>query len=234
MRLRSSTKLPGETRVSWKIVIAPELRSRVSLGVLASTGLRVARTTSEQDDEITAHCRIVAERFAGRSSGQVPGVEDARRLYRALGLDPTKTRPSSEALLRRVLKGQSLHRVNALVDAVNLCSLTHQLPYGVYDSARVAGPLVFRLGAAGEGYEGIRKGRVNVAARPVLSDAHGPFGNPTSDSERTMITNETSAALIVVYAPTAMGSARLESVLDATAAAVLRFCGGTVVQRTVV
>ena len=67
----------------------------------------------------------------------MPGAADARALYKALGLDPTKTRPSNEALLRRVLKGEALYRVNTLVDALNLCSLRDQLPFGLYDLDRV-------------------------------------------------------------------------------------------------
>ena len=123
----------------------------------------------------------------------MPGAADARALYKALGLDPTKTRPSNEALLRRVLKGEALYRVNTLVDALNLCSLRAQLPFGLYDLDRVEPPVVLRRGAPGESYEGIRKGAVNVEGRPVLVDAHGPFGNPTSDSARTMITLATPA-----------------------------------------
>ena len=105
-----------------------------------------------------------------------------------------------------MLKGEALYRVNTLVDALNLASLRHQLPFGLYDAARLRPPVLLRRGAAGEGYEGIRKARVNVEGRPVLVDAEGPFGNPTSDSARTSITLETREALVVCYAPAAIGS----------------------------
>jgi DNA/RNA-binding domain of Phe-tRNA-synthetase-like protein len=115
--------------------------------------------------------------------------------------------------------------VNTLVDALNLCSLRFQLPFGLYDLDRVVPPVVLRRGLAGEGYEGIRKGRVNVEDRPVLADAEGPFGNPTSDSARTMVTLETRRALVTVYAP-AYSLDRLGGVLDGTESALLRACGG--------
>src|SRR5262245_27174686 len=120
-------------------------------------------------------------RYAGGRSAEVPGADDARRLYKALGIDPTKTRPSNEALLRRALKGEALYRINTLVDALNLSSLRFQLPFGLYDLERIAPPVVLRRGTPGESYEGIRKAAVHVEARPVLVDARGPFGNPTSD-----------------------------------------------------
>ena len=86
----------------------------------------------------------------------MPGTEDARTLYKALGIDPTKTRPSNEALLRRALKGEPLYRINTLVDALNLASLREQLPFGLYDLDRVRSSVTLRMGRPGEVYEGIR------------------------------------------------------------------------------
>ncbi len=116
-----------------------------------------------------------------------------RAMYRRIGLDPTKTRPSSEALLRRVRKGDRLPRINTLVDICNWCSLEFQLPYGLYDvagapAARDAADRASRARAI----PGIRKDVVNVADRLTLADQAGPFGNPTSDSARTMVTEATS------------------------------------------
>ena len=87
--------------------------------------------------------------------------------------------------------------------------------------------MLLRKGTAGEGYEGIRKGTVNVEARPVLVDAAGPFGNPSSDSLRTSITLATRGALVVAYAPASCRVERLDAVLDGAAETLLRHCGGT-------
>src|SRR5262245_15311097 len=170
-------------------------------------------------------------RYAGGRSAEVPGADDARRLYKALGIDPTKTRPSNEALLRRALKGEALYRINTLVDALNLASLRTQIPFGLYDLAAIEPPVILRRGAKGEGYEGIRKGWVNVESRPVLVDARGPFGNPTSDSGRTCIGLVTSRALLVAFAPSAFSERRLGEILDATEAILVRHCGGVRAQR---
>jgi DNA/RNA-binding domain of Phe-tRNA-synthetase-like protein len=208
------------------ISIGPELAGKVRLGVVVIDGVSVKEDDAALRAEIEAAGAELRSQFGGGPSAEVPGAADARTLYKALGLDPTKTRPSNEALLRRVLKGEALYRVNTLVDALNLCSLRYQLPFGLYDLARVRPPVVLRTGRAGESYEGIRKGPVNVDGRPTLADEEGAFGNPTSDSARTMITMQTTSALVTCYAPVGYGVARLRKVLDGTEQTLRRACGG--------
>ena len=207
------------------------LADKVRLGLLVIDDLSVRESAADLAQAIAERSRSIREAHVDTPSGQVPGVEEARRLYKALGLDPTKTRPSNEALLRRVLKGEALYSINTLVDAVNLCSLSQQLPYGLYDLAQVEAPVVLRRGLDGEGYEGIRKGFVGVTGRPVLVDTHGPFGNPTSDSARAAIRLETRRALVVAYAPRQLSAARLDQALDETAKMIARHCGGRCTER---
>jgi DNA/RNA-binding domain of Phe-tRNA-synthetase-like protein len=214
--------------------IAPDLSGRVRLGLVEIQGVVVREQDEALAAEIERTCQDLKARYGDGKSAEVPGASDARALYKALGLDPTKTRPSNEALLRRALKGEPLYRINTLVDALNLCSLRAQLPFGLYDRDKLEPPVVLRRGGAGESYEGIRKGPVHVEARPVLSDALGPFGNPTSDSARTRITLETTHALVVVYAPGAYSLARLGDVLDASTATLTRVCGGEASARQIV
>lgn len=157
-----------------------------------------------------------------------PPAESAavRTMYKRVGLDPTKTRPSNEALLRRVRKGDTIPRINSLVDIVNWCSLEFQLPYGLYDLSKIVGAVTMRLGAAGESYAGIRKDDVNVGGRITLADTAGAFGNPTSDSARTMVTPATTEALVVVYAPAEIAPAQMPRVLDITASRIADIAGG--------
>ena len=206
---------------------APEIAGRVRLGVLVLEGVTVREADPGLAAEIAAYGEELRRRYADVKSAEVPGAAEARGLYKDLGLDPTKVRPSNEALLRRVLKGEALYTVNTLVDALNLCSLRAQLPFGLYDLDRVEPPVVLRRGTPGESYEGIRKGAVNVEGRPVLVDARGPFGNPTSDSARTMITTACRRALVIVYAPGRFAPARVQSVLDETSATLTRWSGGS-------
>src|SRR5207302_2930280 len=95
-------------------------------------------------------------------SGGVGPIERARELYRRFGVDPARVRPSSEALLRRLKKGEPLPRVNSLVDVANSLSVQLQVPVGLYDLEKIRGEeLVVRLGKEGEAYTGIRKEKVN-------------------------------------------------------------------------
>jgi DNA/RNA-binding domain of Phe-tRNA-synthetase-like protein len=206
--------------------IGDDVAGRARIGVLTIEGVAVRASDPLLDAEVDSLCSSLRERYGQGRSSELPGAQDARALYKALGIDPTKTRPSSESLARRALNGETLYRINTLVDALNLVSLREQLSFGLYDLRRVHPPVTFRKGRPGEAYEGIRKGSVNVEGRPVLVDAEGPFGNPTSDSLRTSITPETRDALVVAYVPASCDAARLGSVLTRTADTLVRFCGG--------
>jgi DNA/RNA-binding domain of Phe-tRNA-synthetase-like protein len=205
--------------VSAAVALAPELSAIVRPGVLWWDGAQVR-------DRAAAFDAVLAEVTARTVAAPPVETQAVREMYRRVGLDPTKNRPSNEALLRRVRRGDPFPRVNALVDAVNLCSLEWQLPYGVYDRAALAGPISIRLGMDGEAYDGIRKDTVHVAGRLTAADAAGPFGNPTSDSARAMVTAATVDALIVIYAPAGTASREVGEVLDRTASRVAAAVGG--------
>jgi DNA/RNA-binding domain of Phe-tRNA-synthetase-like protein len=200
--------------------LAPELASIVRPGVLWWSGATVVLHEHRLDPllaEAEARVRIT------------PPAESVsvRAMYKKVGIDPTKTRPSNEALLRRVRKGDTIPRINSAVDVVNWCSLEFQLPYGLYDSSKVSGPVTMRIGADGEKYAGIRKDDVNVGGRITVADDIGPFGNPTSDSARTMVTPSTTELLIVVYAPIEIGKSQLDRVVAVTAERIALIAGGS-------
>jgi len=127
-----------------------------------------------------------------------PQVETTRSAYKALGKDPARYRGSAEALLRRIVAGRGLPQINAVVDAINLVSVESRLPVGLYDLAHVQGDIVFRRGRVAETYKGIGKFDLNLEGLPVFCDSVGPHGSPTSDSERTMVTAQTTHVLAVI------------------------------------
>ena len=184
------------------------------------------------DREARLNAPLAAAEAAVRTNPPAE-VTSVRTMYKRVGLDPTKTRPSSEALLRRVRKGDTLPRINSMVDVCNWCSLEFQLPYGLYDADKIEGDVELRLGADGESYAGIRKDDVHVGGRITLADRVGPFGNPTSDSARTMVTTATTRGLLVVFAPRDVDERRLAQVLDATAARMAEFTGGVESARSI-
>jgi DNA/RNA-binding domain of Phe-tRNA-synthetase-like protein len=189
---------------------------------------------TERDAAVRADIdRVSAERraaYAGLEPAQIEGLQPARELYRVVGVDPTKLRPSSEALLRRVLKGGELPVVNSLVDTSNLCSLEFLLPIGLHDLDRIHGDLVLRRGLPGEGYEAIGKGAYSVEGRLTAADDDGPCGSPTSDSQRSMITRQTRRCLMIVYAPGTYAPRHLDEHVRVAAARVEEFAVGRVVR----
>lgn len=160
-------------------------------------GLTVAPRSPALDEALLRAEATLREPDAARDAA----TSRTRAMYRRVGLDPTRTRPSSEALLRRLRKGERLPSINNLVDVINWCSVESQVPFGLYDLAAIDADVVVRLGHDGEGYEGIRKDHVNVAGRLVVADAAGAFGNPTSDSARAMVTDATRGVLVVLFFP---------------------------------
>lgn len=203
------------------ITVAPEVSTIVRPGVVVRTGV----TVLAHDARLDAPLAEAAE--ALRSATHLDAATAATRtMYKRAGIDPTRTRPSSEALLRRVRRGDALPRVNGLVDVINWTSVETQIAFGVYDLARVTPPVTLRLGLDGEGYDGIRKDRVNVAGRLALVDAEGPFGNPTSDSARTMTTPETTDVLTVLFIPAGLDEVSAQKAFTLTRERLATFLGG--------
>ncbi len=204
------------------LTVSPEVAPLVVPGIIVRRGV----TVHAHDPRLDAPLAQAAEALRAAT-----GLEDAtaatRTMYKRVGIDPTKTRPSSEALLRRVRRGEPLPRVNGLVDIINWCSAETQISFGLYDLGKVQPPVTLRLGAAGEGYDGIRKNRVNVEGRLALVDAIGPFGNPTSDSARTMTTPDTTDVLVVLFVPAVAPRAAGERALALTRDRLAQYAGGT-------
>ena len=210
------------------LTVDESLRGVLALGLLEAEGVVLGTLPpafAQERDQLTA--RLTA-RLADKSPGDIPGVAETRALFHQLDVDPTKTRPSSEALLRRVLQGKGLPQLNAAVDVCNLCSLEDQLPLGLYDRDLVHGLVRVRVGREGEGYAGIRKQRANLAGRLLLADDEGPFGAPTSDSLRTAITAKSRNLLVVLFCPLERAGSDLTAALEHIADRLTRYCAASI------
>jgi DNA/RNA-binding domain of Phe-tRNA-synthetase-like protein len=214
---------------SLPLTVDEALLGTIALGVLEAERLAFEPLPIAFIDERDALVQRLIGSYAGRQPSDIPGVAEARSLFHRLGVDPTKTRPSSEALLRRVLQGKGLPNVNPAVDVCNLCSLEHQLPLGLYDRDQLRGAVRVRVGREDEGYAGIRKQRVQLAGRLLLADDEGPFGAPTSDSLRTSVTDTTRQLAIAVFCPVDRAGQSLSAALEHLADRLTRFCSAAVV-----
>ncbi|MGH9746135.1 MAG: B3/B4 domain-containing protein [Candidatus Acidiferrales bacterium] len=205
----------------------------VKLGVVEADGLHVVPVDAglaKLMDEISERKR---NEFTVESLAEAPAIRAVRAMFREWGMDPSKYRPSSEALLRRVVQGKGLYRVSNAVDICNLGSIQTGWPYGGYDRARIRAPIALRHGTAGETYEGIGKKMWHLDGRPVLADPDGPFGSPISDSTRSMITEAAHDILVAIYAPAGAADSSLEDAMARLGERFARFAGASAV-RTVI
>lgn len=182
----------------------------VKLGLVEADAVRVVLVDPALAAVMEEICDRKRREFTLESLADARDIRLVRAMFREWGLDPSKYRPSSEALLRRVIQGKGLYRVSNVVDICNLGSIEQAWPYGCYDRSRIRAPIAFRHGSAGEKYEGIGKQTWHLDGRPVLADPDGPFGSPISDSTRSMITEFARDVLVVIYAPAAAPDAALE------------------------
>ena len=154
--------------------------------------------------QLAAVCGDVAERaraaYALERLAEHPTVAALRRLFRQAGCDPTRYRPASEALLRRLVKGEGLPAIHPLVDLNNCLSAELAVPVCVMDRASLQPPFVWRAGRAGESYESL-KGPFNLEGKPLLLDAAGPCDAPITGGERVKVRDGTRRAWLVAYLP---------------------------------
>lgn len=150
-------------------------------------------------DEINALGEHFRQTLTTESLKEIPSIAATRRVYRACGKDPSRYRPASEALIRRMLQGKSLYQIDTLVDLVNVASIAFGYSIGGFDADKFKGDtLTLGIGREGEPYEGIGRGMINIAGLPVYRDAEGGVGTPTSDNERTKMEIGTTHLVVLI------------------------------------
>ncbi len=177
------------------------------------------------------HCaESYRQKYGQTPIGEIQGVRWARELFHAIGIDPTKRRPSSEALLHRALKGKDLYSVNSLVDVGNWCSLDFLLPICVYDAQKISGEIHVRKGRAEDSYLAISGQELHLSGRYVLADEIGAFGSPITDSQRTMVDFATHEALLIIFAPQSYDRNLLYQQAKIFAERTTEICGGSIAE----
>lgn len=175
---------------------------------------------------IDEQCEKFRQTLTTDTVKDISAIAATRRVYKACGKDPSRYRPSSEALIRRVLQGKQLYQIDTLVDLINLASITYGYSIGGFDAEKFSGDtLSLGVGREGEPYEGIGRGMLNIAGLPVYRDAIGGVGTPTSDNERTKMGLATRRLVALVN-----GYDGNEETVRATAQLIIRlverFCNG--------
>jgi len=194
---------------------------------LVMDGLRVRRADPELDGFMDEVCRRVAEEMT------LDGLKDdcMARLYRdffwRLGIDPTKIRPAAEVLTRRILQGKPLPRINTLVDAYNLASVTTGIPFGAFDADVLSGPLEMRRAREDEQFHGIgMKQPVTLKGKELvlLDGEHVAAVYPYRDADRSKVTLDTKRLLLMACGAPGVSRAELKKALAVAVGNVERFC----------
>ncbi|MCC8197881.1 MAG: hypothetical protein LIP06_04715 [Tannerellaceae bacterium] len=184
-----------------RITISEEIaRACPDVHILALS-CQLTNTPSDPDlwEEITAAEKQFRSQYVLSDINRIPSIQATRQVYKRLGKDPNRYRPSSEALCRRILRELPLYRIDTVVDMVNLLSIQTGYSIGAFDRDKIAGDHLFLgVGEAGELYHGIGRGELNIEGLPVYRDNAGGIGTPTSDEERTKIELSTEKLLMII------------------------------------
>ena len=183
------------------IIVSQEIESVCPEFVGAAVEAKVVNTPYSKElwDEIHALEDRFREELTTESLKDLPSIAATRRVYKACGKDPSRYRPASEQLIRRMLQGKELYQIDTLVDLINLASIAYGYSIGGFDADKFVGDtLTLGVGREGEPYEGIGRGMLNIAGLPVYRDAEGGVGTPTSDHERTKITLGTTHLVVLI------------------------------------
>ncbi|MBR0273897.1 MAG: hypothetical protein IJQ59_07400 [Bacteroidaceae bacterium] len=184
-----------------KVIVSQEIEQVCPEFVGACVEARVVNTP--YCEELWQEIEAMGERFRQELTTEtlkdITSIAATRRVYKACGKDPSRYRPASEALIRRVLQGKELYQRDTLVDLVNLASIAYGYSIGGFDADRFVGDtLTLGIGREGEPYEGIGRGLLNIEGLPVYRDAEGGVGTPTSDNERTKMTLDTTHLVVLI------------------------------------
>lgn len=182
-----------------KVTIDPQLKAQIPSYSLAVISFEIEHVGPDEElqaemVELEKETRLA---YTLETLLKEPRIAAGRAAYKTLGKDPSRYRLATEALLRRLIKGNGLYTVNNIVDIGNILSVRTRRSIAVLDEDAIQGDILIRLGK-NEPYEGIGRGAINIENLPVYTDELGSFGTPTSDAPRTRITVETKQVLLFI------------------------------------
>lgn len=184
-----------------QIIISDEIQKicpSLTLGIVQANVLN-SPTPQFLSEEITALETEFRQQYTLEELNKRPAILATRLAYKALGKEPGRYRPSAEALCRRILREIPLYRVDTLVDIINIVSVKTGFSIGAFDLNKIEGEkLILGVGKAGEEFEAIGRGQLNIEGLPVYRDTVGGIGTPTSDHDRTKITSDTRQLLVII------------------------------------
>lgn len=197
-----------------EITITDRIRKACPELILATITCVVknSETNSEFWNEMETEIRSFSESYSLEEINKRPEIASTRRIYKTLGKDPNRYRPSAEALCRRIIRDIPIYKVSTLVDIINLVSIRSGYSIGGFDLDKIHGNIELGVGTSGDEFEAIGRGLLNVEGLPLYRDELGGIGTPTSDNERTKISDNTTRVLLILNGY--IGKQRLEEAVN--------------------
>ncbi len=186
----------------------------LKLGILEASNLKIKKDSELVEGQFKELERFIKNKFSNNPPSSDQIVSAVRRMYRRIGWEPTKYRPSSEAMIRRIIKDKGLYRIYNFVDLGNVASTKYHLPMGLYDLDKINGSVIVDVGGENETYQGISKELIHATGKMILRDDVGIFGNPTADSKRTCLSEKTKNVLVIFFAPPEVDNEYLNETLE--------------------
>ncbi|MDM5317905.1 phenylalanine--tRNA ligase beta subunit-related protein [Fictibacillus sp. b24] len=210
------------------ITISPKINELVpnfKIGTITYHDIAI----SESPQMIKGRFQLFTEsmRLEEKTAADYPGVAEYRSVFKTLGTDPSRYRPASEALLRRVLGGKDLPPINSGVDVNNFFSIRFAIPIGLYNLDQIQGDVEIRIGVAEDSYEGLNGREMNMEGKLLSADSAGAFGSPIVDSKRTMVDETVRNALHIVYLQPSMDKNEARQLLESMAKMFTQVNGGS-------
>ncbi|MCM3717589.1 B3/B4 domain-containing protein [Fictibacillus phosphorivorans] len=210
------------------ITISPKIKELIpnfKIGTITYHDIAI----SESPQMIKGRFQLFLEalKLEEKTPADYPGVSEYRSVFKKLGTDPSRYRPASEALLRRVLSGKELPPINSGVDVNNFFSIRFGIPIGLYNLDKVEGDVEIRIGKSEDAYEALNGREMNMEEKLLSADSLGAFGSPIVDSKRTMVDESVTNALHIVYLQPSMEASEALEMLESMAKMFTQVNGGT-------
>lgn len=212
------------------VILSPSLLKKVpnfQIGVLAYYDITVSDSPQMLRGRFEYFQEELSISLEDKAIADISGLSEWRKVFKKIGTDPSRYRPSAEALYRRVKKGEKLPAIQSAVDMNNDFSLKFEIPMGIYNLDQITGPVEIRIGLDEDQYEGINGRTMNMAGKLLSADKTGAFGSPIVDSKRTMTTESTKNALHLIYLKPSTSKAEAEKILNEIGSAFEQIHGGT-------
>ncbi|MCM3617154.1 phenylalanine--tRNA ligase beta subunit-related protein [Sutcliffiella horikoshii] len=213
-----------------KVIVADNVTEKLSFakfGIIVYRDITVGSSPQMLKGRIRLFQESVHLDLEDKEMKDIPGIAEWRSVFKDTGTDPSRYRPSIEALYRRIKKGQFLEPFNSAVDLNNFFSLKYEIPFGIYDVSKLDGDVTLAVGDDSASYEGLNGREIKLINMLHTSDGGGPFGSPFVDSRRTAVSEGTNSALHVVYFKPSMEVSECEEMLAAISEMFLQVHGGT-------